>query len=132
VIKCPNATSNPGIRENAKKVTEHIQNKCKKKQQEFTKCKNLATTNFSDFDATSQERIWNQVLGVSTDTASVASSITGLTGSTSAATLAMSATAKRVVFLYNAQALNSDIHRPVLRSASNLSCRTSTFNLAPT
>jgi hypothetical protein len=78
------------------------------------KCKNLATTNFSDFDAASQERIRNQVLGVSMDTASIASSITGVTGSTSAATPAKSATAKRVVFLYNAQALNTDIHHPVL------------------
>jgi hypothetical protein len=81
VIKCPNA-SNPGIRENTKKVIKRIQNKHKKKQQEFTKRKNLATTNFRDFDAASQERIQNQFLSISMDTASVAPSITGVTGST--------------------------------------------------
>jgi hypothetical protein len=117
VIKCPNA-SNPGIHKNAKKVIECIRNMQKKKQQEFTKRKNLATTNFSNFDAASQERIRNQVLSVSTDTTSVASSITRVTGGTSAAIPAKIATAKptakRVVFLYNAQALNTDIHRPVL------------------
>jgi hypothetical protein len=96
VIKCPNA-SNPGIHKNAKKVIKHIKNKQKKKQQEFMKRKNLATTNFSNVDAASQEYIWNQVLSILTDTASVASSITGVTGSTSAATRAKSATAKRVV-----------------------------------
>jgi hypothetical protein len=117
VIKCPNA-SNPGIHENTKKVIKRIQNKQKKKQQEFTKRKYLATTNFSDFNAASQERIWNQVLSVLMDTASDASSITGVTGGTSAATPAKSATAeptvKQVMFLYNTQALNTDIHRPVL------------------
>jgi hypothetical protein len=111
VIKCPNA-SNRGIRKNAKKVIKRIQNK--KKQQEFTKRKNLATTNFSNFDAASQEHIQNQVLSVSMDTTSIASSITGVTGSTSAATPAKNATAKHVVFLYDTQALNTDIHCPVL------------------
>ncbi len=66
----------------------------------------------------SQECIRNQVLSVLTDTASVASSITGVTGGTLAATPAKSATtkptAKCIVFLYDAQALNTDIHRPVL------------------
>jgi hypothetical protein len=37
-----------------------------------------------------------------------------VTGGTSAASLAKSATTKHVVFLYNAQALNIDIHCPVL------------------
>ncbi len=82
------------------------------------KCKNLATTNFSNFDAASQECIQNQVLSILADTASIASSITGVTGGSSAATPAKSATAKptakRVVFLYNAQALNADIYHPVL------------------
>jgi hypothetical protein len=114
VIKCPNA-SNPGISENAKKVIERVQNtKHKEKQQEFTKRKNLATTNFSNFDVASQELIQNQVLSISTDTASVASSITKVTGGTLVATLAKSANAKCVVFLCNTQALNTDIHRPVL------------------
>jgi hypothetical protein len=106
--------SNPGISENTKKVIERIQHKRKKKQQEFTKPKNLTTTHFTDFDAASQERIWNQVLSVSTDTASLASSITGVTGGTSAATPAKSATAKCVMVLYNPQALNTDIHHPML------------------
>jgi hypothetical protein len=48
------------------------------------------------------------------DIASIALSITGVTGSTSAATLAKSATAKCIVFLYDTQALNTDIHGPVL------------------
>jgi hypothetical protein len=37
-----------------------------------------------------------------------------VTGSTSAAPLAKCATGKCIVFLYDAQALNTDIHRPVL------------------
>ncbi len=113
VIKCPNA-SNPGIRENAKKVIKCMQNKHKKKQQEFTMRKNLANTNLSNFDAASQECIWNQVLSVLTDTQSVASSITGMTGGTSAVTPAKSASAKRVVLLCNTQALDTDIHHPML------------------
>ncbi len=44
IIKCPN-TNNPGILDNAKRVIERIRNKHKKKQQDFTKRKNLATTN---------------------------------------------------------------------------------------
>ncbi len=43
VIKCPNA-GNPGIHENAKKVIKCIQNKHKKKQQEFTKHKTQLQT----------------------------------------------------------------------------------------
>ncbi len=78
------------------------------------KRKNHATTNFSNFDAASQEHIQNQVLSILTDTASIPSSITGVTGSTSAATLAKIATAKCVLFLYDTQALNMDIHCPVL------------------
>jgi hypothetical protein len=37
-----------------------------------------------------------------------------VSGSTLAATPAKNATAKHVMFLYDAQALNTDIHRPVL------------------
>jgi hypothetical protein len=54
VIKCPNA-SNPGIQENARKTIKRIQAKQKKKQTDFTKRKNLATTNFSNFDKEGQE-----------------------------------------------------------------------------
>jgi hypothetical protein len=60
-VKCPNA-SNPGIQENAKKTIERIRAKRKKKQADFTKHKNLATTNFADFNAKSQERILLQAL----------------------------------------------------------------------
>ena len=49
VIRCPN-TGNPGVNQNVKKTLECIHNKRKKKQQDFQKCKNLTTTNYSDFD----------------------------------------------------------------------------------
>jgi hypothetical protein len=52
VVKCPNA-SNPGIQENAKKTIKRICAKWKKKQADFTKRKNLATTNFANFNAKS-------------------------------------------------------------------------------
>jgi hypothetical protein len=84
VIKCPNA-GNPGILENDKQVIKSIRSKGKKKQQDFTKRKNLATTNYSDFDNTGKERIQRQVLNsisIASKTASVASSITGITGAT--------------------------------------------------
>ncbi len=87
VIKCPNA-GNPGIHENAKKTIEPIRNKQKKKQQDSQKRKNLATTNYSDFNDTSKERIWQQVLqsiSTASNAASVSSSITGATGGTSTA-----------------------------------------------
>ncbi len=54
VIKCPNA-SNPGIHENAKRTIKRIRAKQKKKQANFTKRKNLATTNFSNFDKKGQD-----------------------------------------------------------------------------
>ena len=117
MIKCPN---NPGIQENAKKVINRIRSKQKRTQQDLSKRKNLATTNFSNFDAASQERIWNQVLNCPTKTSSVASSITGMTGATSATNPATGASAGRgcsskpVVFLYNAQALNTGNHCPML------------------
>ncbi len=112
VIKCPNA-NNPGICENAKKVINRIHSKRKRKQEDLSKRKNLATTNFSDFDAASQEHICNQVLNFPTKTASVASLITSMTGATSTTSPAKSASGKCIVFLYNAQALNTGVHRPV-------------------
>jgi hypothetical protein len=116
IIKCPNA-SNTGIQENAKKVIERIRSKQKKKQADFIKRKNLATTNFSNFDAVSQECILLQALCLclhASEPASITSSITGMTGGTSVTSPAKSASGKRVVFLYNALALNTDIHHPVL------------------
>jgi hypothetical protein len=106
--------NNPGIHKNAKKFIKRIHSKRKKKQQDFTKRKNLATANFSDFNAEDQERIRCQVLNCSSKTASVALLITGMTGRTSATSHAKSASGKRVVFLYDARALNTDIHCPVL------------------
>jgi hypothetical protein len=61
VIKCPN-TNNPGILNNAKKVIKRICNKRKKKQQDFTKRKNLAITNYSYFNKAGKEIIQKQVL----------------------------------------------------------------------
>jgi hypothetical protein len=119
VIKSPNA-NNPEIQENAKKVINCIRSKRKRKQQDLSKRKNLAATNFSNFDAASQERIWSQVLNCPTETASIASSITSMTGATSATSPATSTStgcgrsSKPVVFLYNAQALNTGVHCPVL------------------
>jgi hypothetical protein len=60
VIKCPNA-GNPGILKNAKKVIKCIHYKCKKKQQDFTKRKNLAATNYRNFDSAGKEPIQWQV-----------------------------------------------------------------------
>jgi hypothetical protein len=65
-------------------------------------------------DAKGQERIRSQVLNCPSETASVPSSITGMTGGTSATSPAKSASGKHVVFLYDAQALNTNIHHPVL------------------
>jgi hypothetical protein len=118
IIKCPNA-NNPGILDNAKKVIEHIRNKHKKKQQNFTKRKNLATTNYSNFNEAGRECIPRQVLNsisVASKTASVASSITGVTGVTGSMPAASPSKSdqKRIVFLYNAKALSSNIHRPIL------------------
>jgi hypothetical protein len=118
VIKCPNA-SNPGTLENATRVIKRICSKCKKKQQDFTKRKNLATTNYSNFDNAGKEPIWQQVLNsasVASKMASVASSITGLTGIASATSPAKTTKSdpKHVVFLYHAKAFSSNIHHPVL------------------
>ena len=117
VIKCPNA-GNPGIQENAKKTIERIRNKRKKKQQDSQKRKNLATTNYSDFDDTSKERIRQQVLqSVSTasEAASVSSSITGMTGGTpSASAGAGRGRGKPIIFMYDAQVLQTESNRPTL------------------
>ena len=117
VIKCPNA-GNPGIQENAKNMIECICNKRKKKQQDSQKCKNLATTNYSDFDDASKERIRQQVLqSVSTasDAASVSSSITGTTGGTTTASAgAGRGRGKPVIYMYDAQVLQTESNRPTL------------------
>jgi hypothetical protein len=79
VIRCPNA-GNPGVHKNAKKTIERICNKQKKKQQDFQKCKNLATTSYSNFNDASKECIRQQVLqsvSIPSNAASISSSITG-------------------------------------------------------
>ena len=123
VIKCPNA-GHPGIQENAKKTIEQICNKRKKKQ-DSQKCKNLATTNYSDFDDACKERIWQQVLqSVSTasDAASVSSSITGKTGGTTTASAgAGRSRGKPVIYMYNAQVLQTE-EKIVFPVASSYVC----------
>ncbi len=112
MIKSPK-TGNPGIHENAKKVIKRTRSKCKKRQQDSTKHMNFATTHFSNFNNSSKERIWQQVFtSVSvtpSETARVASSITGITGGTSATSPGKDGP-KLVVFLFDTQELNTDIH----------------------
>ncbi len=119
-IKCPNA-GNPGIHENAKKTIECIRNKRKKKQQDSQKRKNLTPTNYSDFNDASKERIRQQVLqSVSTasDAASVSSLITGATGDTNTASPgAGRGRGKPIIFMYNAQVLQTESNRPTLSVA---------------
>ena len=52
----------PTLAKNAKKTVGCIRNKWKKKQQDIQKCRNLATTNYSDFDDPHKECIRQQVL----------------------------------------------------------------------
>jgi hypothetical protein len=117
VIRCPNA-GNPGVHKNAKKTIECICN-IKQKKKHFQKHKNLATTNYSDFDDVSMERIWQQVLqsnSVPSDAASVSSSITGLTGGTSPTTAGAGrgCGGKPVVFMYDVKVLQTATNRPIL------------------
>ncbi len=88
-------------------------------QQDSQKRKNLATTNYSDFDDASKERIWQQVLqSVSTasDAASVSSSITDTTdGTTTASAGAGRGRGKPVIYMYDAQVLQTESNRPPCR-----------------
>jgi hypothetical protein len=80
VIKCPQA-GDACIAKNARRTINHIQARRKKQQQESKMCKNLATTNYADFDDESKECIKQQVLQsvkVATNSASVCSLITGV------------------------------------------------------
>ena len=61
VVKFPNK-SNPGVQENAERNLEKYRATRKKQRTKTSKKRNLATTNFSDFDKASQQRIWKQVL----------------------------------------------------------------------
>ena len=61
VIKCPNRL-NPGVHDNAQKALEKYRADRKKRRERNSKRKNLATTNLTDFDEASQQRIKEQVL----------------------------------------------------------------------
>jgi hypothetical protein len=134
VIWCPNA-GNPGVHENAKKTIKHICNYWKKKQQDFQKHKNLATTNYSDFNNASKERIWKQVLqsvSVTNNTASISSSITGLTGGTSLASAGNGCgCGKPDVFMYDMQVLQIDTKHPTLPVAIQSVITHITLQLGP-
>jgi len=99
-------------------MIERIRNKQKKKQQDSQKRKNLATTNYSDFNDASKERIRQQVLqSVSTasNAASVSSSITGTTGGTTTASAgAGHGRGKPVIYMYDAQVLQTKSNHPTL------------------
>ena len=80
MVKCPNK-SNPGVQENAQKSLEKYRATRKKQQEKNSKKRNLATTNLSDFDDVSQQRIREQVLQSNTksdvgDATSVISAVT--------------------------------------------------------
>ena len=82
-MKCPNK-SNPGVQEIAEQNLEKYRATRKKQQTKTSKKRNLATTNLSDFDKASQQRIWEQVLQLTTknkggDTTSVISAVTSTT-----------------------------------------------------
>jgi hypothetical protein len=117
VIWCPNA-GNLGCHRNAKKTIKCIHSKQKKKQQDFQKRMNLATTNCNDFNDASKERIRQQVLqtvSVTKDATSVSSSITGLTGGASPASAGTGyGCGKPVVFMYDVQVLQTDTKCPTL------------------
>ncbi len=93
VIKCPQA-GDAHIAKNARRTINRIQAKRKKQQQESKKRKNLAT-----------------------NAASMCSSITGITGATSTTSAGAGCgcgRGKPIVFLYDAQVLQTETHRPVL------------------
>ena len=80
VVKCPNRL-NPGVADNATKALEKYRANRKKQFTKNTKKQNFASTNFSDFNKASQQRIRAQVQQAKTsrktiDTVSVASSVT--------------------------------------------------------
>jgi hypothetical protein len=121
VIKCPQA-GDTHIAKNARRTINRIQAKRKKQQQESKKHKNLTTANYADFDDEGKERIKQQVLQsvkVATYATGMCSSITGITGATSTASAGAGAghghgRGKPIVFLYDAQVLQTETHRPVL------------------
>jgi hypothetical protein len=118
VIRCPNA-GNLGVNENAKKTLKCIRHKQKKKQQDFQKRKNLAATNYNDFNEASKERIQHQVLqsiSTASNAASFSSSIIGLTDGTAPASAGAGRGpgSKPVVVMYDVQVLQTVTNRPIL------------------
>ena len=61
VVKCPNRL-NPGVTENVTKAIGRMHKNRKQHSLQNSKKQNLATTNFTDFDEASQQRIRDQVL----------------------------------------------------------------------
>jgi hypothetical protein len=119
VTKCPQA-GDACIAKNARRTIDHIRAKCKKQQQESKKRKNLATANYANFDDEGKKCIKQQILQsvkVATNAASMCSSITGITGITSTASAGAGhgcGCGKPVIFLYDAQVLQTETHCLVL------------------
>jgi hypothetical protein len=127
LIICPKA-GNPRICKNTTKTITHICNKQKKKQQDCTNCKNLATNNFSDFNDAIKECIWQQVLqsmSVTLDAASISLSITSATGGTTAASAGSGRGKKPFVFICNVQVVWNKTHIQIFLLASKVECPTS-------
>jgi hypothetical protein len=61
VVKCPNK-SNPGVQENVERNLEKYRATRNNQRSKTSIKQNLTTTNLSDFDKASQQRIWEQVL----------------------------------------------------------------------
>ena len=122
VIKCPNA-ADPKIRENAKATIDRIKNKRKKQSTGNKKRKNLATTNLADFDEESRKRITEQVYQAVTvssgDSASVASTLTGVTGTGTSSYATGSGRGRgrgHVTFMYDVSVLTTCVSptRPII------------------
>ena len=72
---------NPGVADHAARSLEKYRATRKKQREKNSKKQNLATTNLSDFDKVTQQRIWEQVLQSNTksgvgDATSVISAVT--------------------------------------------------------
>jgi hypothetical protein len=134
VIKCPQA-GDERIAKNAKRTIDHICAKHKKQHQDSKKCKNLATTNYANFDNESKERIKQQVLwsvNIITNAASMSSLITGITGATSTPFVGAGhgrGYSRPIVFLYDAQVLQTETHCPILPVAIQSMMPHMTFQL---
>jgi hypothetical protein len=123
VIKCPHA-DDPKIWENAKATINCIKNKRKKQANDNKKRKNLATTNLCDFDEESRKSITEQVYQAITvssgNSASVASTLTGITGTGTSSNAAGSGRGRgksgHRIFMYDISVLTTCISptRPII------------------